>query len=221
MLSIEQSPKQDPRFNLLTTRAGHASGENLGGKFALPPEFESHRYASAFVLEGQEVLARQAPQPVLGTELISDGWTVWKYPGKLEKTEEGKKSKKNRGVPELKAGSEHPLAGQPHKVVGDKLGENYVLMFRPIEIQRQVNLAYGETSRLATVAEVRGETLQPLVNTPGMLTSKQLTREERDLEAEREFEEHGGGRTAVVGSEDMQQSGSFRTRRRETTLHGG
>lgn len=149
-------------------------GPNLGGKFALPAEFDSTNLASSLVLEGNEVLAMQVDQPVVGTPYTSEGWTVWNYP-------EG-----------------HPQAGQPHKVTGVKAGENYVLLCRPKEVQEQVNQAYGELSIKQMTAEVKGETLSvpEAGQDPGMLTEERLSRE---IGVERDRDDQMGRSTAVHG----------------------
>lgn len=164
---------RDPNFPALK-RSDALVGPNLGGKFALPAEFDTTKHASSLVLEGNEVLAMQVDQPVVGTPYVAEGWQVWKYP-------EG-----------------HPQVGQPHKVTGVKAGENYVLMFRPLEVQEQVNQAYGELSIQQMTAEVKGETLSVpgTEQDPGMLTEERLARE---IGAEKDRDEAMGRSTAVHG----------------------
>lgn len=195
-LRRKEAPQAENRFASLRINHGAKTGSNLGGKYALPPEFPSDKYASAFFAEGPESLAAQQDQPVLGTEFVAPGWSVWRYPGALEKAK--KKTKKDKtDVAELSDGA-HPLAGKPHKIVD---GSNtYVLHYRPREIQDDVNLAYALHSTDELVSEVKGESLalDPSQRN-GILTSQDLSaRGDRDLEAEKEFEQSRMGTSAVV-----------------------
>lgn len=185
---LESSAIRDKKFPALLRRQGLAA-TNLGGKFSLPPEFDATRYASALVTEGNEVLAMQAPQTVMGTDYIADGWNIWKYPNTYKRTVDGKEVEEK-----------HPMAGQQHKVTGLKPGENYVLMFRPIEISEQVNQAYGELSIRQMEREISGETLSVtdqegnVIVDPGMLTEERLRKEiGADVERDEAF-----GRSAAV-----------------------
>lgn len=151
---------------------GNDAGQNVGGRFSLPQGFDGEKFASAFVPEGNEVQAMQTDQPVIGTGYVSDGWQVWKN-----------------------------STDQPHKVHDrDQNGPVYVLMFRPIEVQQQVNEAYGLLSIDQMTAEVRGDTIggKP-ADDRGMLNEKRLasTHVDADLAADREAEEHLG-RSSVV-----------------------
>lgn len=108
----------------------------IGGRFVLPREFDSKKYASAFYAEGNECSSMTEPQPVLGTRYVAPGWKTWLYP---------------KG---------HTKADKPHKVGSlEKEGQTMVLMYRDIAIQKQVSEAYGEVSRIALVREIRGETI--------------------------------------------------------------
>lgn len=162
---------------------------NLGGKYALPAEFESTKLAAGFYAEGQEALSMQQNQPVVGSAYIVEGWKVWKYPDEVITGYD----EKNKPIM-----SKHPMAGQPHKVAGTKPGENFVLMFRSADVQYQVNHVYGMVSIETMSREQRGETLSgPGANDPGMLTDLRLKRE---IGAEREIEEAQGRSTAVHGA---------------------
>lgn len=199
---------------------GGANGINVGGRFSLPPEFDSVRFASAYKMKGNEVLAAQREEPVLGTGYVADGWTVWKYPKntqvpKLDDDGEpvmrkipNKDWNKNSdpSVPKEfteMVYEENPSSGQPHEVHSqEQNGPTYVLMCRPIEVQNQINEIYGLLSIDNMTAEVRGDTIggaKP--DDPGMLTDPRLanTHVDSDIAADRAAEEHLG-RSSVVQS---------------------
>lgn len=162
---------------------------NLGGKFALPAEFDTTKLAAGFYQEGQEALSMEADQPVVGAPFMSEGWKPWKYPPERASGKYDEKTKE----PLME---KHPLAGQPHKVHGTKAGENFVLMCRPLEVQAQVNHVYGILSIEQMTREQRGETLSvpEAANDPGMLTDARLKQE---IGAEQEIEQAQGRSTAV------------------------
>lgn len=176
--SIPQGPQFGKKFSLLRER-GAMENTSIGGRFSLPKEFDSQRFASSFHAEGNEAQAMTTPQPVMGTKYEAEGWEIWKYP--VGSNQEGK----------------------PHRVPSlDKGGQTYVLMCRSIEVQAQVNEAYGQLSRANMVAEARGETVggddPNSEENRGMLSTKQLDKVEGAiLEADREFEERMGKETVV------------------------
>lgn len=185
------------KFNLLNQEESRQT-TNLGGKFALPLEFNSVNLASAFYLQGQESLSMQGPQPVMGTSYTAPGWKVWKYPAGHEK------------------------ADKAHSVRGSREEEIYLLHYRPMDVQDQVNLAYGELSREQMVAEQRGErTSSADPNDPtGILSEPQLRRATNELEAEREIDEaeqrstavHGAGNSGPTITPKRQQVSSGKTK---------
>lgn len=135
-------------------------GSNLGGRFALPPEFDSSRYASAFVAEGNEVLAKQREEVLQGTCYTAPGWKVWKYP----KTVKGETT-------------EHPSAGERHIVVDAGGKTKFVLMYRPLDVQKQVNEVYGALSTDRMINEIKGETVSSnQQDDPGILSNQRLNR---------------------------------------------
>lgn len=194
-LVIDQAPVGAPgpgaqgqdQFPLLY-RDDSLVNANLGGKFALPSEFDANKLAAGFYGEGQEARSMEARQPVVGSPYRADGWTVWKYPPERET---GKLDKDRKPIME-----KHPMAGQPHKVAGAKAGENFVLMCRPADVQAQVNHVYGLVSIGLMTREIRGESLADDAGgrDSGMLPD---TRLKREIGAEREIEEATGRSTAV------------------------
>ena len=168
---LTQPKKKKEQFEHL--KASRAAGVgDLGGRFRLPQEFDSTKFAAAFYQEGQEALAMEADQQVTGTRYTATGWTVWKYP-------------KHRMVGEEKEA--HPMAGQPHKVAGTaKDTQGFVLMYRPLEVQNEVNAAYAEASREMLEMEIKGETTQLSdAERESILTEANLKREagiEQDIE---------------------------------------
>lgn len=155
-------------YSLLTRNNVNASS-NLGGKFALPIEFDSSVLSGGFYAEGQEALAMESPQPILGTAYTAPGWSVWKYPDTVAGTKQP-----------------HTYAGKPHRVAGTKPGENFILMCRPLDVQQQVNSLYGELSTDMMVQEIRGETNLAQEGDPGILINSRL---EREIGKDREIEE--------------------------------
>lgn len=156
------------KFPLLRAVGGiHSNTGPVGGRYVVPAEFDTKKFASAFYPEGNEVSAMESDQPVVGTSLTAPGWKVWKYP---------------QYVGDGKNKEEHPKAGKPHKVSSTSTdGKTLVLMFRPLAIQKQVNEAYGEVSRKLMINEIQGVTLQPAAATTdrgepdrGMLTNRRL-----------------------------------------------
>lgn len=213
MINVVSAPKPlgASNLNLLRKVPGQLSGQNLGGRFALPIEFDQGKYAAAFYQKGQQVMAMQQDQVIVGTEYATPGWQVWKYPGVAEK-------KKERGKVD-KAATAEDKAGRPHEVTSQsKDGATFVLMFRPLELQRQVNRAYADLSREAMINEVRGD--RPAVTSgDGILTNAMLKSVgERDIEADREFEESGAGRTAAIEENEL-PTGGGKARRTVTTVH--
>lgn len=148
---------------------------NQGGKFSLPPEFDTEKWASGFYLEGNESLAMGQDQPLQGTDLVACGWAVWKYPEEhivMIPDEDNPGSLKQ----DLQA---HPKANEPHRVNGMKPGEVWLLHCRPKDVQDDVNRVYGELSREQMVREIEGDTftMDEGANPSGMLTNKLLNAE--------------------------------------------
>jgi hypothetical protein len=173
--------KGRPNFGALNRRGG-VNGAPIGGKFILPVEFDSVKFASAFYTEGAEARSMQTEQPVVGTAYFAEGWKVWKFPKEIPE-----------GFPN--EGDPHPNAGEPHKVVSasSKSKEAFVLMYRPKEVQEQVNQCYGLLSLEQMTAEVKGETLsvEEANGDKGMLTADRLDKAYREPDAIEENAEVG------------------------------
>lgn len=202
--SRQHQPTAGKNFSML--RPSNANFQSAGGRFSLPPEFDTIRFASAYHPEGNEAAAMRMPQPVVGTGWEADGWEIWKYPSHTDQQkvdEDGDlvfdKDKKPIFI-------EHPSAGEPHRVSSlERGGPTYVLMFRPIEVQNQVNEAYGLLSIDNMVAEARGDTIAGHdpndKEAQSMLSTKALNRVEGAIvEADREYEERLGRSTVVQSS---------------------
>lgn len=168
----------------LLNRNNINAASNLGGKFALPIEFDSTVLAGGFYAEGQEALAMESPQPMLGTPYTAPGWSVWKYPDTVTGS---------------KPPQPHTYAGKPHRVAGTKAGENFILMCRPLDVQHQVNSVYGELSTDMMVSEIKGETNLAQGGDPGILINSRLNTEiGKDQEIEENLSE--GTRQTVAHS---------------------
>lgn len=177
-------------FSLLRTGSREHGGMNMGGRYALPLEFDARRFASAFFAEGNESQAMRRDQPVQGTGYIADGWQVWKYPDEVV-DDDGVKQK-------------HDQAGKPFKVSSlDRDGQTHVLHFRPIEVQNQVNEVYGLLSIDNMSAEARGETIagEDPKKMGSMLTEKHLSQlHESEIAADSEYEQSMGKSTVVAST---------------------
>lgn len=164
-------------FSLLRSGTTHHN-LNLGGRFSLPIAFEAKKFASKFAEEGNEVEAMQRDQPVMGTGYVADGWKVWK----------------------------HPQTGETHKISPlDNKGSAFVLMYRPIEVQSQVNEAYGLLSIDNMAAEARGDTIAGTDpnsrEARSMLSTKHLSKVEgAEIAADAEYEESMGKSTVVAST---------------------
>lgn len=163
-------------LGVLQREKGIADGQNLGGDFRLPEEFDGKKFASAFYKKGGQVEGMKARKILSGTDISADGWSIWLYP-------EG-----------------HENAGKPHEVAVES--GTYLLMYRDIEVQKAVNFIFGESSRDRMNAEVHGETVAgSSPEDPGVLTEEALAhvphlrREREEIQRERERDEQGGRQT--------------------------
>lgn len=125
----------DP-FHRLVLNNSPFNNLGSGGIFALPPEFNRKKFASAFVAE-DEVATRQQQAPIEGSIYSAPGWAVWVYPNTIQVgVDEKGKPKEDK----------HSKAGQLHTVsCSNKV--KYVLMYRDAEIQQQVSEIQGLVSR--------------------------------------------------------------------------
>jgi hypothetical protein len=193
-------PVRDP-FSLLNRNDGLIGNSNLGGRYALPVEFDSNKYASAFYAEGNEAHAMQRDQPILGTALTAPGWKIWTYPARRRTGELDEKGKLKLNSKNEPLSEDHPSAGEPHKVHSmEAKGQTLILMYRSLEVQQQVNEAYAQLSREITDAELSGETSAVLDpdDPNGILTAAQLASDasaraeiKRDEAEERSYQKHG------------------------------
>lgn len=182
--------KEQAPFHLLVDEGTVTDFANLGGKLALPREFDTKQFAAAWYMKGNEVESKRGKQPLLGTKYSAPGWEVWNFP---EERPTGKMDEKS-GKPVME---KHPNAGKTHEVtLAGKEAGTYVLMYRSADIQEQVNQVYGQLSRERLVGEVRGQTLT-LAGSPetsGMLTDDQLS---QLIGAEAQNEGRDGQQTVI------------------------
>lgn len=163
--------KQRRHLNLLQPLQSTPGESNLGGPFSLPVEFNSKKFASHFAAKGNGVKAVKGTQTLTGTKFTAPGWNVWTYPDTVPT---GELDAKGKAIYE-----DHPLAGKTHEVTEKvKDGTTFVLMFRDLDVQVQVNQAYANLSRDRMTQEARGETVAG-ANTEddeGMLGTNRLPR---------------------------------------------
>ena len=121
-------------------------GEADAGMFNLPPSFDKTKFAAEWVEKGQ-VAFKQQRQNLVGCNATADGWTVWK----ADKMDE------------------------PTQVTGSG-SKTFVLMCRPLDIQKKVNAMFGNVSKNNFNREVGGETVAGAAKQdPGILTETQLS----------------------------------------------
>lgn len=144
-----------PNFKHLQSTDGVQGANSQGGKFRLPAEFNSGKFASGFFEEGVEVDSKKQPEIILGTKFTAPGWTVWTYP---ENDKSGKK---------------HPLAGQTHRIA-DTAGK-FVLMYRLKDLQQEINEAYASVGNTYIQDQVEGNTTHlGSEESQGIIGNKQL-----------------------------------------------
>lgn len=168
--------RKPTRFDQLIPNTGSVDTK-VGGKLALPYEFDTNELAGQWSKKGADVDAARGPQPVVGTEYSARGWDIWKYPNEVpDGLDDNDKPEKKK----------HDKAGQAHEVT---LSDGtYVLLCRPKVVQDQVNEAYAEHSRQLMNLELSGTTIAGSAHDDsGMLGEQQLNAVERfgDMEAER------------------------------------
>ena len=124
------------------------------GIFNLPPEFDRKKNAAQWKQMGAEVLKAQERQSILGTHLTADGWEPFK-----------------------------DKAGGPVKRISTN-GKEYMLMFRPREIQDAVNALYGNVGKERMSMSKRGESSAGVPLAKGVLTEEQLLKVTNERTAE-------------------------------------
>jgi hypothetical protein len=118
------------------------------GLFNLPPCFKPARWAAKWVREGAGVLHAEQRESLAGFPATADGWVVYKREG-----------------------------GKICKVATQKDG-NYILMYRPREVQDGVNAIYGNMGKQRMLAEKQGETVGGISKQEGMLGESDLAQVE-------------------------------------------
>lgn len=192
MGNVKINSRPAKRFQPHNLKARTDFTNNLGGKFALPAEFDSEQYAAGWYREGQEANSMMQDQPVQGTAYTSEGWRVWMFPKEMPDPSGGLE------VDESPKMVKHHSADQPHKVAGSgKDDGTYVLMYRSADVQDDVNRIYGQQSIDQMVQEVHGETVGGQAQTDsGMLTERIL---QRHIGIDQEVEALDGHSSAVHG----------------------
>lgn len=122
------------------------------GPLILPIEFDSQRYSAKWQFSGTGVERSEQREIIGRTGLAAPGWRVWHHPT-TNKIEE------------------RPLSRG-----------KVVLMFRPKAVQQEVNKLYGNISSDRMKAEKEGDTVLAGEGGEGLLSSKQLGKDPRDLE---------------------------------------
>jgi hypothetical protein len=129
------------------------SREPNAGIFQLPQEADKEKFSFQWVKRGGSVDAAKQPQPILGTNMGAEGWSVFLYP------------------------KDHKLANRPAEVPTSK--DTYILMQRPKSVQADVNAIYGNISKQHLVHQQTGDIIRDPVTggnnaDPGMLTDARI-----------------------------------------------
>lgn len=138
-----------------------AANRMAGSKFALPPGFDTSKYASAWIEEGPQV--QEAMQEVyLESEGVkAQGWQIFKIMKPKKVSDEKDEKSKPEMVPCTRA-------------IGKAV---YVLMYRPKKLQQALNIIYANQSRRLVQQEIRGDTVAANESgDPGIITAAELSK---------------------------------------------
>jgi len=186
-----------PQVEGLTMLEGPVQQRMAGSRFALPPSFDSTKYASKWVEQGAGVLEAQQSTVLAFAGCEAQGWVVFKVlkvgdnltsspenlaPAKQEGEESSETeidSKVDKPKPARK-----PTMVPYTRAVGKAV---YVLMFRPKALQQAINVLYAGQSREIVHRELIGETSAANTgNDPGIITNADLRKHSRDMGDESE-----------------------------------
>lgn len=171
-----------PAIEGLTALVTPASGNGqIGDKFVTPHDFDKNRLASRWVIDGPEVQEAQQDEVLAYANARAKGWTVWTRFEALEIEDQVEfdrlKEIKNRSQDEEKAYNK--LNGKRKKVPYTRVvgKHKFVLMYRPIELQKAINQCYAAESRARVNLELKGETNAANDSgDPGVLSNADLKR---------------------------------------------
>lgn len=143
---------------------GEKFNANAGSKFALPPGFDSNRFASKWAVEdiGVQEAEQDTILPFAGK--VAEGWKVYLTTEKPKLDESKPASKLSTPKPVIR------VAGKTR----------FVLMFRPKALQRALNGLYAQESRRITNQEIVGESVRANAEgDPGILSNQDLRQAQR------------------------------------------
>lgn len=113
----------------LTESTGPRNLNMIRGKLTLPADFPEGKYACKWTKKGPNVERDKQREQVIGTNITSDGWTVW-----------------------LDSKTKKPC----ERTISDG---TYILMVRPKQLQVAIQKILGNVSRDRMEREQRGETV--------------------------------------------------------------
>lgn len=117
------------------------------GRFSLPEDFDSRRFSASWVETTSVESYTRARQPIVGTQLAADPWSVWK----------------------------NPKTSKPYKITVEK--KEWILLCRPKHVSKAVNVIYGNLGKEAARNERDGQTVAGgELQDPGMLPEAVLRR---------------------------------------------
>lgn len=131
----------------LSQATGPQNFNRMRGRLDLPAEFDNRRYAAKWVKKGPDVSKARESQLIPGSNgtLSAQGWEPWKHP----KTKQSHTRTLGVGV--------------------------YVLMCRPLALQKVVQGMAGNVSKTRMLNEANGKTIAGVqLNDSGVLTSESL-----------------------------------------------
>lgn len=163
---------------LTALEAGHTQNTLAGSKFALPPGFDSKKWASKWVEQGPNVIEAQQSTVLQSAGVVAEGWQIYKE----------LKTPKVVETP-IVEGEELPLADAKKtprpalvpvtRAVGKAI---FVLMCRPKQLQQVVNIIHANESREMVQREVGGHTnASNPANDEGILTAADMKRFKRQF----------------------------------------
>lgn len=131
----------------LSKATGPANSNRLRGRLDMPSDFDSKRYVGRWVKKGPDVTKAQEKQAIPGSKgsLMAAGWAPWK----------------------------HPVTKQNHtRTLSSGV---YILMFRPLALQKIIQASNGNLSKERMMNEASGRTVAgQLSGDPGILPTDRL-----------------------------------------------
>lgn len=164
---------------LSTLTTAQTSNGQIGDKFSTPPSFDKKKFASRWVIDGPEVQEAQQDEVLSYANARAQGWAVYQQDmsytvdEQIRLDEFSKKEKLSTEEQKEKRQIENNRKKLPYKRIVGK--HAFILMFRPINLQKAVNQCYAAESRARVNLEITGETNSANEGAdPGVLSNADL-----------------------------------------------